>query len=58
MPLKQGSSQKTFSKNVSELMHSFRKSGRIGTSTPSSAVKARKQALAIAFDVKARAQKK
>ena len=30
-------------------MHSFKKKGSIGTSHPKSALKARKQALAIAF---------
>ena len=54
MPLTKGSSKKTFDKNMGELMHSFKKTGRIGTSKPSSSAKARKQALAIAFDMKAK----
>jgi len=52
MPLQKGSSQAAFSGNISELMHSFKKKGKIGTSTPSSKAKARKQALAIAFEMK------
>jgi hypothetical protein len=57
MPLKKGSSKKTFDKNMSELMSSFRRSGRIGTSKPSSSTKARKQALVIAFDMKKKTKK-
>jgi hypothetical protein len=52
MPLKEGKSQKTFSSNVEELVHKFKQSGKIGKSTPSSKAKARKQAVAIAFDMK------
>ncbi len=52
MPLQKGSSKKAFESNMSELMTSFHKSGRIGTSKPSTAEKARKQALAIAFEMK------
>ena len=58
MPLQKGKSKETFGKNISELMTSFHKTGRIGTSKPSSAVKARKQALAIAFSMKAKSHKK
>lgn len=52
MPLQKGTSQQTFGSNVSELMHSYKKKGRIGTSHPKSTEEARKQALAIAFSVK------
>lgn len=52
MPLQKGSSKKAFSSNVSELMHSYKKKGKIGTSTPASKGKARKQAVAIAFNMR------
>jgi hypothetical protein len=49
MPLKSGLSQKTISKNVSELMRSYKKKGKIGTSKPKSKKQAQKQAVAIAL---------
>jgi hypothetical protein len=49
MPLKAGASKKTFVENIREIMHSFAKTGRIGSSTPASKGKANKQAVAIAF---------
>lgn len=49
MPLKAGTGKTTFSANVSEVMHSFRRIGRIGNSKPASAAKAVKQAVAIAY---------
>jgi hypothetical protein len=49
MPLKKGSSKKTISKNIGELMSSFKKTGKIGTSKPSSTKKAQEQAAAIAY---------
>jgi len=49
MPLKSGKSQKTVGKNVSELMKSYKKTGKIGTSKPKSKKKAQKQAVAIAL---------
>ena len=52
MPLKQGKSKKTFDSNMSELIASYRKTGKIGSSRPKGADKARKQALAIAFSQK------
>ena len=47
MPLKAGSSQKTFSGNVRD-----RKKGKIGKTTPKSAEHARRIALAAAFSKK------
>jgi hypothetical protein len=55
MPLKSGASQKTFVENIREIMHSFHRTGRIGTSRPDSAGKANKQALAIAYAQKRKA---
>lgn len=49
MPLKSGSSSKTVSKNVSELMGAYKKSGKIGSSKPKSKKAAQKQAVAIAL---------
>lgn len=49
MPLKSGSSQKTVSSNIKELMHAYKKKGKIGTSTPKGSKAAQKQAVAIAL---------
>lgn len=49
MPLKRGSSSKTISSNVSEIMNSYKKTKKIGTSKPKGAKKAQKQAVAIAL---------
>ncbi len=49
MPLQRGSSRRSFIANIRELMHAWRRTGRIGTSRPASAGKADKQAVAIAF---------
>jgi hypothetical protein len=50
MPLQQGSSRQSVVANIRELMHSFKRSGKIGTSKPASNKKANKQAVAIALD--------
>lgn len=49
MPLKSGSSDKTKNKNIGELMKSYKKTGKIGTSKPNSMKKAREQAAAIGY---------
>lgn len=49
MPLKKGKSKEVIQKNVFELIHAYKKKGRIGTSYPKSNKAARKQAVAIAL---------
>ena len=50
MPLKKGKTDKIIGDNISELMGSYKKKGKIGTSKPSSKKKAQKQAVAIALN--------
>ena len=52
MPLKKGKSKATFKRNVSEMVKSYGKKGKIGTSKPKSKAKAVKQAVAIAYKQK------
>lgn len=52
MPLIHSDSKKAFEENVAELIKSFKKSGRIGSSKPANKNAARKQALKIAFEIK------
>lgn len=58
MPLKKGKSQKVVSENISTLMHDYKSSGAIGTSHPSDAKAAQKQAIAIALSKAGKSRKK
>ena len=58
MPLMKGTSSKTMSKNVKELVDTYEKKGKIGTSKPKSKKAAIKQAVAIAYSVKRKSGKK
>ena len=49
MPLKKGKTNKILHQNISELMGTFKKSGKIGTSKPKSKKAAQKQSAAIAY---------
>lgn len=49
MPLKKGSSQKTISRNIGEIVRDYKQDGMIGTSKPASKAAAVKQAAAIAY---------
>jgi len=57
MPLKKGSSQKTISGNIGEMVSAFKKSGKIGTSRPKSKEAAVKQAAAIAYSTAGKSRK-
>lgn len=55
MPINRRASK---SEIIREVMHSYKRKGTIGSSTPSSPEKARKQAIAIAFAAKRKRRKK
>ena len=55
MPLKEGSSNKTVSSNIKELLHSYHRGGRFAKGK--SAAKARKMAIAAAFSEAGRSSK-
>jgi|TARA_R110000803_G_scaffold41266_2_gene88829 hypothetical protein len=57
MPLKKGSSSKTIGKNISELVGTYEKKGKIGASKPKSKSAAQKQAVAIALNTAGRSNK-
>jgi hypothetical protein len=57
MPLKKGSSQKTISSNISEMVGAYKEKGSIGTSKPKSKKAAVKQAVAIALSTAGKSRK-
>lgn len=57
MPLKPGKSDKVVSANISEMVGSYKKTGKLGDSKPASKEKAVKQATAIALSKAGRAKK-
>jgi hypothetical protein len=57
MPLKPGKTNKVVSENVSEMMRSYKKTGKLGTSMPKSGKAAQKQAVAIALDKSGKSRK-
>jgi len=57
MPLKRGATQATVSGNIAEMIKSWKKTGKIGTSRPKNLREAMRQASAIAYST-ARASKK
>lgn len=58
MPLMSGHSKSAVKANAKELMHSYMKTGMIGTSRPASRHAAAKQAVAIALKKAGRSRKK
>lgn len=58
MPLKKGKSSKTINKNVKELVKTYKKRGKIGSSSPASPKAARKQAVAIALNKAGKSKKR
>lgn len=50
MPLKKGKRKETVSENISEMMHDYERSGKVGRSRPSSRKQAQKQAVAAALE--------
>lgn len=58
MPLEKSKSKKARSRNIHELVSSYKESGKIGTSKPSSLKEAISQASAIAYDIQRKTKKR
>ena len=58
MPLKKGKSRKTIGKNIKELVKTYDKKGKIGTSKPGNRKAAQKQAVAIALNKAGKSRKR
>lgn len=58
MPLKKGKSKKVRQENIKEIMRSYEKTGKIGTSKPANKKKAIKQAVAIGYSEQRKSRKK
>jgi len=58
MPLHKGKSKKVVSKNIEELLHSWKQKGFIGTSHPENMDKAKAQAVAIAMEKAGKSKEK
>jgi hypothetical protein len=57
MPLAKGSSRKTISANIAEMVDEYKEEGHIGASHPETKKKAVKQAVAIALTKAGRSRK-
>lgn len=57
MPLKKGRTGKVISSNIGEMISSYKKTGKIGTSTPKNRGEAIKQAAAIAYNAAGKSRK-
>ncbi len=57
MPLMEGTGQKTISRNIGELIRTYKRKGKIGNSKPESDEKARKVAIAMAYSKAGKSKK-